>query len=211
MRQVEDVVREHEWAVAMLLVDRIDDLRDISDATLAGDRTRATELLGGLWQVHDPKRERSPLLGKLAPVLTADQLSEVSRLIDEYWEAWITAQAQAIDDVDGEASEPARRARIDALERRLAFQLFQEEVQRGYELTIRRYREALDGIYAAVEPTDEQRAAIRSLMLVYIKETRLDATPTQRRAVYQAIYQELDAERQRRLFDYLLRIVVPGD
>ncbi len=208
MAAIDEVFREHDWSVALMLVDRIDDVRVISDATIAGDRERARELLASLWKVHDPKQERSPLLKKLEPHLMPEERAEVTRLVDEYWDAWIDSQA---GDMNPQMNDGQRAERRERVERRLAFQLFQEEVQQGYELTLRRYRDALDAIYAAIEPTEEQREVIRSIVLTHIKSTRLEATQAQRRAVYHEMYRGLDPERQQRLFDYMLRQVLPGD
>lgn len=208
LAKAQAVFRDHDMRIAMMLVDRIDDVRVISDAVVAGDREESERLLRALWLVHDPKQQRSPLLEGLAPLLTPEELGEVRRLVDNYWAAWIRAEtpAQAAD-----LDEPQRAELLARVESRLSFRLFQEEVQLGYELTLRRYREAMDSIYAAVEPTDEQRASLRSIILDHIKETRLEATQAQRRAAYHAMYQALDDARREKLFDYLLRQVVPGD
>jgi hypothetical protein len=205
MRTIEAIIREHDMKVAMMLVDRIDDVRVISDAVLAGDRERARELLKELWRVHDPKRQRSPLLADLEPLLSDEEQAEVERLVNEYWQAWIRS---AMPKIAGEMDEAQQKKIHDRIERQLAFQLFEEEVQRGYELTLRRYKQVLDGIYGAVEPTDTQREAIRSVVLKHIKETRLEPTQAQRREAYLAIYELLDEQRREKLFDYLLRQIL---
>lgn len=206
MREIEVVLREHDMQVAMLLVDRIDDVRVISDAVLSGDREQAQKLMKELWRVYDPQRRRSPLLTDLEPLLSHEEQAEVKRLVDEYWDAWIrSAMPAAAGDMDNGEREKLH----DRVEQKLAFQLFQEEVQRGYELTLRRYKQVLDGIYGAVEPTDTQREAIRSVVLKHIKETRLEPTQAQRREAYLAIYDLLDEGRREKLFDYLLRQILP--
>ncbi len=208
MRKIEAAIREHNMQVAMMLVDRIEEVRVISDAVMDGDREHAAELLRDLWRIYDPDRRRSPLLDSLEPLLSDEELAEVERMVDEYWDAWIRSQMpEAAMDMDGARLERTR-ARI---ERRLAFGLFREEVERGYELTLRQYREVLDSIYGAVEPTDEQREAIRTVVLEHIKETRLEPSPTQRRQTYLAIYDLLDDGRREKLFNLLLRQLVPGD
>jgi hypothetical protein len=97
-----------------------------------------------------------------------------------------------------------------AAELRLVTQVFQEEVRDAYEISLRRYRDALEAIYAAVDPTPEQREAIRSIVIEHVKHTRLEATPTRRRAAMREVYDMLDDERKARLLDYLLERVVPN-
>jgi len=203
---IQAAFRDYDMEIAMMLVDRIDDVRVISDAVVAGDREEAQRLMLALWQHHDPKQQRSPLLNRLAPLMAPDELAEVTRLVDEYWAAWIRSEAPAAEMDEAGRAEVAART-----ERRLAFLLFQEEVRQGYELTLRRYRDAMDSIYAAVEPTEEQRAALRTIILAHIKSTRLEATQAQRRGAYHEMYSVLDETRRQKLFDYLLRQVIPGD
>lgn len=205
---VQAALRDYDMEIAMMLVDRIDDVRVISDAVVAGDRDEAQRLLLALWREHDPKQARSPLLDRLGPLLTTEELAEVTRLVDNYWAAWIRSELPA----DAAQADDALRAQLRTrTEQRLAFVLFQEEVRQGYELTLRRYRDAMDGIYAAIEPTEEQREAVRTIILTHIKSTRLEATQAQRRAAYHEMYSVLDDARREKLFDYLLRQVIPGD
>jgi hypothetical protein len=143
----------------------------------------------------DPTGARDPLIESLVAVLTDDQRAELRRLVDEYWEAWIAAAG-----AEGEAREDTVR--------RLTSQLFREEAREAYEVSLRRYHDAMRAIYDAVEPTPEQRAAIRATVIEHIKATRLDATPAQRREAMLRIYRLLDDERQERLFAYMARIVI---
>jgi hypothetical protein len=131
----------------------------------------------------------------------------MDRLLDEYWSAWIDWESRGeMDEAETPRERPLRRERTS---RRLAFQLFQEEVRAAYELTLRRYRDVLEGIYQAVEPTGEQRRAIRDVVIEHIKATRLKATPHDRRAAMHEVYDLLDDERRAKLFDYILRVAVP--
>lgn len=201
--RAEAIFEARDMAVAMLLVEEIDAVKEISDAVMAGEGEQARTLLEALWAKFEPDRPRSPLLAPLAEVLDAPQQAELARLVDEYWAAWIDWELRSAGD------EAARKAARATTERRLAFQLFQEEVRAGYEATLRRYRDAMEAIYAAVEPTEEQRQQMRAVLIDHIRETRLKATPAQRRAATRRIYDLLDEERRGKLFDYLLRQVVP--
>lgn len=191
------VVSRRQAALAALLVERIDDVREATDAIRAGDAARARELARGLHAAFEPDRPRDALLPALAEVLTPEQTAEMRRLLDEYWSAWIAWEAR------GGAGLP--RDRVQA---RLIFQLFQEEVRRAYDVSLRHYRDVLEGVYAAIDPTEAQRESVRTIVIDHISETRLDATPEQRRATMRRIYDALDDERRALLFDYVVRALI---
>lgn len=203
-RVVESIVQQHAFNVAMLLVDEIDTVKEMSDAVIAEDRERSQELLAGLWSKADPEHRRDLLMPALSKVLTADESAQATRLLDEYWDAWISWELRGARQFEGDALAEARKK----TQERLAFSLFQQEVREGYEVTLQRYRQAMDAMYEAVQPTDEQRGAMRNVVIEHIRATRLEATPDQRRAAMHEIYQLLDDERKELLFDYLLRQVV---
>lgn len=200
-RRAEQIVDDRSLAVAMLLVERIDDIKEMSDHQIAGRPREAREILERLHAEFDPPA-RDPLAAPLAEVLSAEQHRELMRILDEYWMALIDAEGGGRMD-EGRASE--------RVEQRLVFRVFQEEVREGYEVSLRRYREALEAIYAAVEPTDEQREAMREIVIDHIRETRLAATPAQRRATMLRMYDLLDEGRQVKYVEYLLRFIVPDE
>ncbi len=189
---------ERDHALVMLLVDGIDTVREITDEMTAGRAEEARLLMEDLHAMLDPGLPRDPLMQPLSTILTQDQLSEVKRMIDEYWKAW--ARTEAGRDLEGDEMRQAQG--------RLSFRLFQGEVRRAYDASLTRYRQALEGIYSAVEPTPTQREAIRSIVIEHIKSTRLSPTIEQRREAYRAMYEVLDEPARARLFDYLLVQVV---
>jgi len=193
------IVEQRAADVAVMLVDRIDTIREMTDESLAGNADRAAELMRELYIGFQPDQARDPLLAPLAGVLDDEQLAELERMLDEYWSAWVASEI-------GATATDEQRAQG---ERRLAFQLFQEEVRRGYEVSLRRYKQAMDAVYEAVQPTDEQRAGIRGIIIEHIKTTRLKATPAQRRETMMQIYRLLDDERREKLFAYMTRVVIP--
>ncbi len=204
-QQITKVIDTRDMAIAMLLIDKIDAVKEISDAIITQEKDRARELQLELWAGFEPDAPRSPLLKPLAEVLTAEQLAEVQRLCDEYWEALVDWQTR-----NRKKTTPERTKEIrNRVERQLAFQLFQREIRTGYEATLRRYQDSMDAIYEAVEPTDDQRAQMREILITHIRTTKLSATPTQRRAANRAMYDLLDEDRRGLMFDYLLRQVVP--
>jgi len=205
-RRAEEIVAERSMSVAMLLVDQIDTVRQITDAIEQGRPEQARELLVGLRARFEPDLPRDPLAEPLADLLSPEQRARFEHLLDEYWNAWIDSQLPGRPADGDPASARAARQRIAD---RLSFQLFQEEIREGYEVTLRRYRQVLEGIYEAVDPTPEQREAIRDVVIEHIRQTRLSATPTQRRQAMLRIYRLLDEDRRQSLFMHIMRQVVP--
>ncbi|MCB9844701.1 MAG: hypothetical protein H6811_01765 [Phycisphaeraceae bacterium] len=198
---VQEIVRDRATAAAMLLVDRIDEVREITDAMSAGDRETASRLSLDLIEALDPGSPRDPLLALFDDTLGPDQRSRLRAILNEYWREWARWELRDATDRGPEA--------IERTERALAQRVAQRELQEAYEVSLRRYRESLEAVYAAVEPTPQQRATIRDLMIEHIRATRLEATPAQRRETMRAVYRALDPERQERLFEYVVRVVLP--
>ncbi|MBZ0172258.1 MAG: hypothetical protein K8E66_07765, partial [Phycisphaerales bacterium] len=190
-----EIVEQRALDIAMLLVDRIDLVRDMTDLIMAGDRDAARRMLHDMWGEFEPDAPRDPLLKPLKEILEPAQIGEVRRLVDEYWNAWIDYELR---DQEERREKPQARERVT---RRLSFEIFEREVREGYDASLSRYRQALDAVYNAVMPTDEQREAIRSIVIEHIKTTRLSATPAQRRETNMRIYRLLDDERKERLFE----------
>lgn len=187
--------------LSLLLVDEIDLMRESSDAMRDGDQKRAREIQSQFHEQFD-QGTHQPLSQQLIELLNEAQRKEYARVLEEYWDAWID---WSLRNREAKINERVRNQTRD----RLAARLFQRELAEAYDISLKRYRDALEVIYSAVEPTDEQREAIRSVIIEHIKATRLEASPQQRRDAMHEIYRLLDDDRKEKLYDYLLRIVVP--
>lgn len=205
----EDLARAREMGtsrvfdLAELLVDEIDTVRTITDAIAEGNTTYAQTLLAQLRLRHDPDMLRDPLRAELEPMLEESQLERFDRILDEYWDAWIAANTpESEQDMQGRPRTQAVRQRI---ENRLNNELFQRDIANAYEYSLRRYRDAMQAMYDAIQPTPEQRAWIRNRVIQHIKDTRLNPTLEQREALMLEIYDMLDEDRQTKLFLYMTR------
>lgn len=215
-------------AVRMLLVDELEAVRVITDLTVAGEDQAARDELRSLWERFEPGRPHAPMLDSLADVLGPTRAEALRTMVEEYWVALLAERLQRRlgeggqdasaemesgmlgQMVDTEAVMASDDPVISAARDRLAFQLFQREIRVAYDQSLARYRELLESIDTAIKPTEAQRAAIREVILEHIKATRLQATPAQRRAAMVAVYRELDQTRREKLYELLLRQVVPG-
>lgn len=183
-------------AIVSFIINHLDDLRAMTDAQTEGRNEDARRILRSWWQSHDEGHTLLPLRPALAEILSDDQLEEVTRITAEYVDAWVTARKRQNETPD-QAAE------------RLSFEIFQREVRRAYDASLRSTRQAMEGIYEAVDPTNEQRESIREIVIEHLKATRLKATPVERRATMRRIYDSLDDDRQALLFDYMTRAAVP--
>lgn len=205
----EDLARAREMGtsrvfdLAELLVDEIDTVRTITDAIAEGNTTYAQTLLAQLRLRHDPDMLRDPLRAELEPMLEATQRERFDRILDEYWDAWIAANTpESEQDMQG---RPRTQAVHQRIENRLNNELFQRDIANAYEYSLRRYRDAMQAMYGAIQPTPEQRAWIRNRVIQHIKDTRLNPTLEQREALMLEIYDMLDEDRQTKLFLYMTR------
>ena len=202
MERALEIELERTVAMSMLLVDRIDLMKESTDAMTAGDRKRANEIQGELHELFDPEMRYDPLTPGLAELLDEQQQAEYTRVLEAYWEAWIDATLG--ERKDREKAGVRKRTRA-----RLTTRLFNRELREAYDISLKQYRDAMEAIYAAVNPTDKQREAMREILIAYIKETRLDPSSEQRRDATMRMYEVLDEGRRAEFFGFLLRIVVP--
>lgn len=182
------VIGDRAASLRRHLVDNIDLIRESTDAIRAGDQATARRLARDLYDSFDPAHERDPLLAPLAAVLSPDEHTELTRLVDEYWDSWIDAELRA------SPGQPREQVRD-----RLILEQFQSELTTAYRYTLQPFQQKLDAIYAAVEPTPEQRAAIRAAVIEYIRDGRLQPTADQRAILARTIYQALDEPRRIKL------------
>lgn len=197
--------RDHTRALALRLVDEIDLVREITDLNASRKYREARERARELQRRIDPDLDPVPLMPAIVDLAGEQHRPEIERIVAEYHEALIDRRLNAANNPE-RAGDPARRERI---RRDLVEQAFLRDLRSAYDLSLRHYREVLDAVTAAVEPTDQQQQAIRTLVLDHIRATRLEATPDQRRATMRAIYDLLDPDRKARLFDYVVRTALP--
>jgi hypothetical protein len=185
------VLEDRASALRAHLVEHIDMLRAWTDASLAGEEEEVRRIQIELYQMFEPEGDRGVLHAPLTEVLSPAEFVELERVLDEYWDAWMAAEA-GDRMMDGAVPEN--------LEQRLAYRLYQQELGYAYESTLRPVQQRLERIYAAVEPTPDQREAIRAAVIGLIRAGGLSPTEAQRDEAARAIYDALDEDRRFRLF-----------
>ncbi len=196
-----DLDHKRIFDLAAYLVDEIDTVREITDALDTGNETQAQLLLAQLRLRYDPSLSRDPLLPELEKMLDADQRAELTRILDDYWLRWAQSQANTM------RMEPDSSA-YKKTEHQLNNQLFQQDIRQAYDASLKRYRDTIDAIATAIQPTEDQQAQIRELIINHIKETKLKATNAQRQALMLDIYHLLDEDRQEQLFLLMTSIAI---
>ncbi|GJQ28225.1 MAG: hypothetical protein HBSAPP03_01090 [Phycisphaerae bacterium] len=195
--RVREVGTARATAIGVFLIEHADRVREVADATLAGERDRASDMVRELWREFEPGEPEMPLVAPLASVMTEAQQAEIRRLVEEYWAAWIDWELRNARDKSDAARQRTRA--------RLAFTLFQEEVRQAYERVIKPYADRIEALYAALDPTPEQRDAIKAVVIAFVRESKTRPTREQRHEVLTAIYRVLDDERRVKFFDLVAR------
>ncbi len=193
----QNIVVDRATRIGRMLVEQIDLLRESTDAQRAGNNDRVRAIMHEFHTEIDPDLQRSPLLEPLGSVLSATDHAALTRMVNDYWDAWIASEGGMRGDAMDR--DPADDPRTTQIESRLNDALFQYEIGLAYQRTLRPVQERLERIYQATEPTDEQRAAIRSAVIDYVRETGLKADPARRLALARSLYEILDEERRVRL------------
>ncbi|MEM9372935.1 MAG: hypothetical protein AAGA55_04755 [Planctomycetota bacterium] len=193
--QIRQIERDRSVRLTAHLIDELDLFRAMSDAVVAGDNARAEGMMDELWSRLEDGKPAAPCADDIEASLPAELRVVYRRVIDSYWHRW--------------AQSESREMEPDATRERLATLLFREEVRQAYDGSLRHYRQAMDAIFAATDPTEAQRARIRDRVINHIKRTRLEATPAHRRDVMLEIYGLLDDDRRVRFVEYILRAAIP--
>lgn len=183
-------------ALGVHLINHMDTARALAEARRTGDNKQADKLARELYDSFDPGHERDPLIAPLKGILDPSELAEVQRLCDEYWRAWIDREIRGAKD----QSPDARRKIQD----RLAYSLFQDDLRVAFENAIKPYQDKLDALERRLDPTPEQKQAIRDAVIAFVREARLKPTPEQRRALMRQIYHSLDEKRREEFFEIMV-------
>jgi len=183
-------------AIGGLLLDNLDLAIESAEAQEAGKGERTGELSRQLYDKFDPEHTRDPLLPALEKLLEPEAQKELHRLVDDYWKAWIDWEVRGSKDKSDEVRKRTQN--------RLTFGMFQQDLRQAYERTLRPYRARMQAINQIAQPTDEQKQAIRTIMLDFIRETRAQPTPEQNREAARKIYEALDDGRRQKVFESLL-------
>lgn len=196
--------RQHTWkiiedyrdSVRDLLVDQIDLLREATDAQKAGENRRVQELYQTLYAAFNPDGDRDQLAAPLWGVLAPEEQRDFDGLVSAYWDAWVGWELRNRQNItDTQRSETQKR---------LAFKLFQQQIARAYQGNLRPYQSKLESIYTITEPTDQQRAQLRELVIEFIRTTRLAPTAEQRADLARQIYDVLNEAQRVKLTQYAL-------
>ena len=188
----------NNWILKLsnFLIDQLELLKEASDAIRADDQPRAQQMYQQMFHASDASRSRDPLFDAFAQILNAAEQAKLRTLIDAYWEAWIEWELRNVPD-----KSPQARA---AIQQRLSFLLFQQELQQAFAIALQSHSQRLERIYAVVKPTDEQRSAIREIVLQYVRDTRRTPSEQQQGDVTRAIFKLLDESQRESLLEYVL-------
>lgn len=193
------VFAERRLALGVMLAEHLDEALAYGEAMEQRDRDLTTEFttfFRDRWErsASPPtSASASGLQSSLAAVLSPEQYVDLERMLNEYWQAWVAWELRSRKTIT-EADCQRTRARLERT-------VFSEELRRAYDDQIKPYREKLEKLHEAVDPTAEQRTAIRSAVADFLRESRLRPTAEDRRALMRSLYRALDQERRAVFFE----------
>jgi len=196
-----DLENKRIFDLTVFLVDEIDAVREITDANQAGNETQAVVLLAQLRKRYEPDLPRDPLAPELEQMLDADQITEFQRIINDYWLRWAAAESGSMN------LTPNSRT-YKKTEHKLNNQLFHQDIGEAYESSLKRYRNTIDAITTAVQPTKAQQDQIREMIIEHIKQTRLKSTAEQRLDLMTDIYHLFDEDQQETFFRFMTSLAI---
>ena len=202
--QVDDVVAQRRTELRLFVIDHMDEALEIVTATESKDRDKAEELSRRLYRAFSPDQPRDPLMPALARVLSLDDIAEVHRLVNEYWEGLVAWELRNRKPKD-RTPEKCRET-----EERLAYQVFKDELRSAYETSLQPYREKFERLEKAVRPTPGQRQEIVDIVKEYVRRTRTRPSEAERKEVMGRIYRVLDDDRRAKFFDLVVGDVAAG-
>jgi hypothetical protein len=165
-----DALRAH-------LAKNIELVKEFADPSITSDNAKTQQLAKDLFASFDADKSRDPLVPALATVLTQQEQTQLQRLIDEYWEAWIASEQKA-------SPKTPRETIIE----RLIARTFAAEVSKMYDSALRPAKQKLDSIITTVGATDEQKSALRLAFVDYIRTAQLRPTDDHKAQLARAIY-----------------------
>jgi hypothetical protein len=140
-----DVINARTLALMKHLLDNLNLIREATDALRAGDNATTQKLNLELDQRFEPNQTRDPLMEPLTQVLPP--FAEVEM-------------------------KSAPKATRQAVEQRLIYDLYQQELRLANEYTLRPIQQKLERIYEAAVPTPEQRKKLARTIYHLLDEER---------------------------------------
>lgn len=193
------VFAERRLAMGVLLADHLDESFAYGDSIQKREREITSELttfFRDRWELsRSPSLAwgRSDLVLTLAVVLSPEQYVELERMLNEYWQAWVAWELRTRRNP---TEADCERTRL-----RLERTIFSEELRRAYDDQIRPYKEKLEKLREATDPTPEQWEEIRGAVAEFLRESRLRPRAEHRRELMGRMYRALDEDRRAKFFE----------
>ncbi|MBX3357697.1 MAG: hypothetical protein KF745_04635 [Phycisphaeraceae bacterium] len=186
-----EVIADRTATLRTRLIESVTASEETIETLILGDRAAIQKVSTEIIERIDPDAVRDPLLEPLSAVLSPDETAELKTLTDDYWTAWIDSEKRA-------NQTPAQ------VEQRLIRSLLLDELRAAYDSSLRPYRDRLDRVNQAVDPTPEQRAALFKIVVRFIATSRLQPTEEQRAALAREIYGALEEPQRIKIFELAL-------
>jgi hypothetical protein len=180
-----------------VVIENLDLVVRLHNARQGSDRREVLAVMSEFMKKLAPVNGRGRLADEIRGTLAKDKAAEFDRILKEYREA-------AVDEGMAEARSRNEFVTARTLETRENLASLGLEIKRSYERQISSKAAEFDRIVSQLGLNTEQESKIRGMVLAFTQETKGQATPEQKRALFFRIMGQLDTDQQQRLMGLYL-------
>lgn len=188
--KADEVIRERAAALDKVVIENVDLLLAMQTARASGDVIRQREVIQQFKSKLEGLRSRGKPVEEIAAALPEATRDEYQRLVKEYHRA-------VYDELAEEAKSRGDRARPREIIARQMAQAIGAEIKRSYERQIGSRTQEFEQAIAKLDLSPEQEAEIRRMVTLWAQETKLNATPEQRREIVEKVLAKLTPTQRR--------------
>lgn len=189
-----DILTARAAILDRVVIENIDLLVQLHNASESGDKAEKVRLLRIYSEKLESLRERGPLDRELASALPKDKAARLKSLVGDY-------RAALAQDISEEAKKAGETLRPTQVTNRIYFQELGAEIKQSYERQIATRSADLERVLGKLNLSPELEGKIRKQIAEYAQETKLNATPAQKRKFLLAILAQLNPEQQKILLE----------
>lgn len=182
---------EAEQAAAMdkMMSENLLEIAAIAGNFQSGDVMEGLAALKKLRQDHPVLQDREMLTQRISALLTKEQGAELSRMVQDYWQALIQEASDAAS-TRGEKGGAARVAGAEAL------RLLGQDVKASYERVIGQQVKDFDALIKTLGLSGEQESRVRRIVDDAFAKARGNSSKMNKSDVFWKVWKELDTNQR---------------
>lgn len=186
------VLVERATILDKVVIENLELIGQIHNAGQSGDKAEALRLFAEFAKKLDGLKSRGKLVDEIKSALPEADRERYAAMVKEYHEA-------SIQDTMDEAKSRGERVTRREATGRVVLQAIGREIKRSYDRQVTSKTADYERMLASLGLRPEQESKIRKWVTDSFQQTKGNATPEQKRALFWKIYQELDASQRQEL------------